>query len=50
MDLSPEIEQFARACEYLLSRVDPPALSDEERAMVEYYTRELFLKYGLSEY
>jgi hypothetical protein len=46
-NVSPEVEQFVRSCEYLLSESPPLNLSEQERCLIEYYGLELFSKYGI---
>ena len=47
-NVSPEVEQFFRSCEYLLSESSPPLnLSEQDRCLIEYYGLELFSKYGI---
>ena len=46
LDLGKEVQDFVRASEHLLSVPSSPLLSDDEGILVEYYIRELCLKYG----
>ena len=46
--LTKEVQTFIRACEHLLSMPSSPPICDDERALVNYYIRELVNKYGAS--
>ena len=47
--LTEEVQMFIRACEHLLSMPSSPLISDDERAIVNYYIQELLNKYGAPE-
>ena len=44
--LGKEVQNFIRASEHLISMPSSPLLSDDEGILVQYYIRELCIRYG----